>query len=139
VISAARLAGALALLALLGGAAESQGPALAADSGAAGGSPAAPSARYWAAADLQTRPQIKSHVMPEYPRDLVAGIRGRVVLELFISREGAVDRIRVARSEPPGRFEQAAVTAFSAAQFSPGIRKGQRVPCLMRIEVSFGD
>lgn len=125
---AARLAGALALLALLSGAAESQGPVR-----------EAPAARYWRAADLHTRPQIMTHVMPEYPVDLVAGIRGRVVLELAISREGAVDTVRVLRSEPAGRFDASAVKAFSAARFTPGVRNGEPVPSLIRIEVSFGD
>jgi periplasmic protein TonB len=125
---AARLAGACGLAALLGGAVDLQGPAL-----------AGPQARYWGAADLQSRPQIKTHVMPEYPRDLVAGIHGRVVLELYISREGVVDTIRVVRSEPAGRFDDAALKAFSKARFTPGTRKGEAVPSLMRIEVTFGD
>ena len=95
--------------------------------------------RYWPAAGLEVRPQIMSHVMPEYPADVPAGVRGRVVLELFISKDGTLDRIRVARAEPRGRFEQAAIKAFSRARYAPGKRKGQAVPSLMRIEVTFGD
>jgi TonB family protein len=94
---------------------------------------------YWPAARLDVRPQIRTHVMPEYPPDLVSGIRGRVVLELFISKDGTLDRVRVARSAPRGRFEQAAVKAFSGARFTPGMRKGKAVPSLLRIEVTFGD
>lgn len=95
--------------------------------------------RYWPAAKLDVRPQIKTHVMPEYPKDLPSGVRGRVVLELFISATGTLDRVRVARSEPRGRFEQAAQKAFSAALFAPGMRKGKAVPSLVRIEVTFGN
>jgi TonB family protein len=102
-----------------------------------GSSIAAP--HYWAAERLDVRPQIRTHVMPEYPADLPAGVRGRVVLELFIAPDGKLDRIRVARSEPRGRFEQAAVKAFSGARFTPGMRKGKAVPSLLRIEVTFGD
>ena len=92
---------------------------------------------YWPARDLDSRPQIKSNVMPEYPADLVTGIRGRVVLDLYISAAGTVDLIRIVRAEPPGRFEQAAIKAFKPARFTPGQRKGAPVRSLMRIEVNF--
>lgn len=96
-------------------------------------------AYYWPVERLDVRPQIKTHVMPEYPADLPAGVRGRVVLELRISADGALDRVSVARAEPRGRFEQATLKAFSAARFSPGMRKGKAVPSLLRIEVTFGN
>ena len=94
---------------------------------------------YWPVNRLDVRPQIKTHVMPEYPADLPAGVRGRVVLELRISAGGIPDRVSVARAEPRGRFEQATLKAFSAARFSPGMRNGKAVPSLLRIEVTFGD
>lgn len=95
--------------------------------------------RYLSATDLDVRPQIMTHVMPRYPAELVSGVRGRVVLELYISKEGALERIRVAQAEPPGRFEQSALEAFRAARFAPGVKNGKPVPSLMRIEVTFGD
>lgn len=94
---------------------------------------------YWPAERLDVRPQIKTHVMPEYPKDLPSGVRGRVVLELFIAPDGKLDRVRVASAEPRGRFEEAAAKAFSAARFTPGMRKGKAVSSLVRIEVTFGD
>jgi protein TonB len=95
--------------------------------------------QYWPSDKLDVRPQIKTHVMPEYPADLPAGVRGRVVLELYIAATGALDRVRVARAEPRDRFEQAAIKAFSGARFAPGVRKGKAVPSLLRIEVTFGN
>jgi TonB family protein len=92
---------------------------------------------YWPADRLDVRPQIKTQVMPEYPADLPAGVQGRVVLELFIAPDGTLDRVRVARAEPRGRFEQASVQAFSGARFTPGMRNGKAVHCLVRIEVNF--
>jgi len=94
---------------------------------------------YWPVDRLDVRPQVRTHVMPEYPAELVSGIRGRVVLDLYISRAGAVDRARIVRAAPPGRFEQAALKAFAVARFTPGMRKGQAVPCVLRIEVTFGN
>lgn len=95
--------------------------------------------QYRRAAELDVKPQIKTHVMPEYPAELPAGVRGRVVLELYISSAGTLDRIRVLKAEPPGRFERAALEAFSAARFTAGRLKGRAVPSLLRIEVTFGD
>jgi protein TonB len=94
---------------------------------------------YWPPRDLDVRPQIRTHVMPEYPRDLPAGIRGRVVLDVFVSLSGKVDRVSVVRAQPPGRFEQSAIKAFSAARYAPGMRKGKPAPSRLRVEVSFGD
>lgn len=95
--------------------------------------------RYWPAAELDVRPQIETRVMPEYPAELPAGVNGVVLVELFVSSAGTLDRIRIVRAKPPGRFEQSVLKAFSAARFTPGIRKGKAVPSLVRIEVSFGD
>ena len=107
---------------------------LAADAAARAAAP-----RYWAGKDLEVRPQIKSHVMPEYPRDILSGTKGRVVLDLFVSATGTLDRIHVVKAEPPGRFEQAARQAFAGARYGPGLRKGKPVASRLRIEVNFGD
>jgi protein TonB len=77
--------------------------------------------------------------MPEYPKDLPAGVRGKVVLDVFISLSGRVDRVSVVRAAPAGRFEQSAIKAFSAARFAPGVRKGKPAPSRLRIEVTFGE
>lgn len=95
--------------------------------------------RYWPASRLDVRPQIKTHVMPEYPAQLPSGVNGRVVLELYISPQGTLDRVRVVRAEPPGRFEDSALKAFSATRFTPGLRKGKAVHSLLRIEVTYGN
>jgi len=96
-------------------------------------------ARYWPASRLDVRPQIRTHVMPEYPPNLISGVKGRVVLDLYISPQGTLDRVRVVRAEPPGRFEDSALKAFAGARFTPGLRKGKAVSSLVRIEVTYGD
>lgn len=97
------------------------------------------SRRYLSLGELDVRPQIKTHVMPQYPERLLSGTRGRVVLELLIAIDGSVDGVNVQRAEPGGIFEEAAVKAFSKARFSPGMKRGVPVPSLVRIEVTFGD
>jgi len=103
------------------------------------GAAQAAATHYWPPRDLDVRPQVKTHVMPEYPKELPSGVRGRVVLDVFVSITGLVDRVRVVRAEPVGRFEQSAVKAFSGARYTPGMRKGKPAPSRMRIEVTFGD
>jgi len=103
------------------------------------GSVQAAATHYWPPRRLDVRPQVKTHVMPAYPKELPSGVRGRVVLDVFVSLAGAVDRVQVVRAEPAGRFEQSAVKAFAAARFTPGMRKGKPVPSRLRIEVTFGD
>jgi TonB family protein len=104
-----------------------------------GASAQAAGPQYWAAERLDVRPQITTHVMPEYPAQLPAGVKGRVVLELNISSEGRLDRARVVRAEPAGRFEDSALKAFAGARFTPGMRKGKPVRSTVRIEVNYGN
>ena len=95
--------------------------------------------RYWAGKDLDVRPQVRSHVMPEYPKELPSGVRGTVILDVFISATGAVDRVTVVRAKPVNRFEKSATQAFSAAKYAPGVRKGKPVPSRLRVEVTYAD
>ncbi len=101
--------------------------------------PALPAPRYLEAVELDVRPQIMTHVMPEYPQDVLTGTRGRVVLELYIGADGYVDRARVALAEPAGKFEAAAIKAFSGARFTPGQKERKAVGSKLLIEVTFGD
>ena len=94
---------------------------------------------YLRMAELDVRPQIRTHVMPQYPENVLPGTRGRVVLELLVQADGKVAAVNVARAEPGGVFEEAAVKAFSDALFSPGMKRGAPVPALLRVEVVFGD
>jgi protein TonB len=101
--------------------------------------PRLPKQPYIPADELDVRPLIMTHVMPEYPADIVSGARGRVVLQLFISADGTLDGLQVAHAEPHGVFEQAALQAFAKARFTPGKKNGEAVPSLVLIEVTFGD
>jgi protein TonB len=105
----------------------------------AGSATAAATQFYWPPRELDVRPQVKTQVMPEYPTDVPAGVRGKVVLDVYISTAGSVDKVSVVRAEPKDRFEKSAVKAFSAARFAPGMRKGAAVPSRLRIEVTYGN
>lgn len=95
--------------------------------------------RYYTVAELDVRPQVATHVMPDYPADVFSGTRGRVVLRILIGVDGAVDDATVVAARPPGLFEPAATRAFAAARFTPGQIRGKPVPSQLVIEVTFGD
>ncbi|MBK5247298.1 MAG: energy transducer TonB, partial [Peptostreptococcaceae bacterium] len=64
------------------------------------------------------------------------GIEGRVMLRLFLSSSGRVERIEV--EEDPGYgLAQAAVKAFTGLQGKPAIFEGKAVPVTLRYPVRF--
>ena len=64
------------------------------------------------------------------------GIEGLVMLRLFISASGRVERIEV--EEDPGYgLAQAAVRAFTGLQGKPAILEGKAVPVMLRYPVRF--
>lgn len=94
---------------------------------------------YYRASELDVRPQIKVHVMPQYPEHAeMLNAQGKVVLALYISRTGDVDRVEVIRAEPRGMFEESATGAFLAARFTAGLKNGQAVKSLLMLEVTYG-
>ena len=91
---------------------------------------------YRASAGLDPAPRPLDDIAPEFPA--AAGTRGgTVVLRLLLSETGAIDKIEVVRSNPPGLFEAAALAAFGAARFSPGFLAGTPVPSQIMFEVEF--
>ncbi|MDR2483232.1 MAG: energy transducer TonB [Treponema sp.] len=72
------------------------------------------------------------------PIALRSGIEGIVHLELFVDRQGAVQRIVILREEPPGRgFGEAAVKAFTGRQGKPAEANGEAVAVRYRYPVRF--
>ena len=117
---------------------ESAPPQPAAPAKAAPRSTEAPRApRYLAAHELDRRPQIVSHVEPNFPA-LALVPSGRVVLRLYIDEHGSVDSVAAESADRTGAFEAAAREAFAAARFLPGIKDGVPVKALVRLEVLFG-
>jgi protein TonB len=91
---------------------------------------------------LTTTPQfdtndiIASLIYP--PIALRSGIEGRVYLELFVDRTGAVQRVIILREEPEGRgFGESAVRAFTGRKGVPATANGESVSCRYRYPVSF--
>lgn len=87
-------------------------------------------------AGLTRAPKLLHEVSIDYPPE--AGTRsGRVVLQVRVSAVGTVDDVAVVIAEPQGLFEEAAMGAFSRADFAPGELLGVPVASEIRIEVEF--
>jgi protein TonB len=106
--------------------------------GAAPALPAVPEPRYYLPRELDVRPGIVTPVEPEYPeRAAWRSLSGTVALRLYIGATGSVDKVDVVRAEPAGYFEDAALRAFGAARFTPGMKDGRSVRAQMLVEVAF--
>lgn len=93
---------------------------------------------YYPVRELDERPLVRTHVEPQFPAGVVEGER-RIALELYIGADGTVEQIAVLSPGPHGAFEDAALKAFSAAQFTPGRKSGIPVRSRMALEVLFGE
>ncbi|MCL2193005.1 MAG: energy transducer TonB [Treponema sp.] len=72
------------------------------------------------------------------PSALRAGIEGRVMLELFVDRNGVVQHVRVRREEPEGwAFGEAAQRVFAGRRGSPAVVDGGLVASRFRYPISF--
>jgi len=72
------------------------------------------------------------------PIALRSGIEGRVVLELFVDRTGAVQKITILREDPEGKgFGEAAVRVFTDRKGTPAYANDEPVSCRYRYPVVF--
>ncbi|MDR0316617.1 MAG: energy transducer TonB, partial [Treponema sp.] len=67
-----------------------------------------------------------------------SGIEGRVILELFVDKNGIVQRISVLLEDPKDRgFGEAAIRAFSGLRGVPALANGEPVSARYRYPVRF--
>ena len=95
-------------------------------------------------------PQFRLSVPPVFnERDIAAalvyppiaqrsGIEGRVIVELFVDRNGRVQQVLILQENPEGRgFGEAAVRAFMGIRATPAQANGEAVSCRYRYPVRF--
>jgi protein TonB len=67
-----------------------------------------------------------------------SGIEGRVILDLFVDRNGIVQHIEILREDPPNRgFGEAAREAFKNIRGEPAQANGEPVSSRVRYPVNF--
>jgi TonB family protein len=81
--------------------------------------------------------QLRRRVEPVYSDELKAqGVQGRVVLEVVVSKDGAVENITTLEGDP--RLAEAATAAVRQWQYEPYRLNGEAVPMESRVTVTFG-
>lgn len=97
-----------------------------------------PLERYYTALEVDVRAEPLNDPPLVYPqRAYQSRIGGKVTLRMLINERGGVDEVMVLESEPRGVFEEAALDASRALQFSPAMRFGRRVKSQKTLEVVF--
>ena len=67
-------------------------------------------------------------ISPQYPRQAAMDrIEGTVTLEFIVNPDGTVRNVRIVSANPPGVFEQAAITAALKWKFKPKVVDGKPV------------
>lgn len=86
-----------------------------------------------------------SHLLQSSPRPLAGwvldeevldGVRqATLLLQLWVSSQGRIDRIQVVRAEPPGEWVSLALANFSDTAMVPGVKDGRAVPSIVMVEI----
>ena len=67
-------------------------------------------------------------ISPQYPRQAAMDrIEGTVTMEFIVNADGTVRNVRIVAANPPGVFEQAAITAALKWKFKPKVINGKAV------------
>lgn len=82
-------------------------------------------------------PKMLTGINLKYPPEAKkAGIQGKVIMKILISKTGEVKVVEVMKSIP--ELDEAAVDAVKKLKFRPGKYKGKPVEVWMRIPINFG-
>jgi TonB family protein len=96
-----------------------------------------PETLYYSAPEVDVRAVPLGEIVPVNP-DLTGRESGSVVLRLYISATGAVDKVVVVRAEPHRIFGPQIMLPFQQARFLPARKSGLAVNSEMLIEVRYG-
>ncbi len=87
---------------------------------------------------VDQRPRVIRPVTPVYPHQAtINGIEGRVVLRFIVDENGEVQNPEVARAEPKGVFEEAALAAIVKYKFIPAKIGKKNVRCIAVMPIGF--
>ncbi len=87
----------------------------------------------------ETPPIVIERVNPTYPAAaLKAGIKGHVILKVYIDETGKVVRAEVVQSIPPGVFDEASTQCVMKWKYSPAMQRDIAIPVVTSVRVNFG-
>jgi protein TonB len=87
---------------------------------------------------VDQRPSISRRIAPEYPAKAKRmNIEGSVTVELVVDVAGLPKECSIRSADPPGYFEEAALSAARKMRFIPGKLKGTPVNTMVRLPFAF--
>jgi len=90
---------------------------------------------YWPADDLERSPQPElSWVVDESELERVR--HARVLLKLWVSELGRIDRVELLQAEPAGDWPSRALRFLADTRMLPGVREGQAVNATVVVEIA---
>jgi len=87
---------------------------------------------------VDSKPKVISRSALEYPASaLKDGIKGYVIINLLIDKDGSVELAKVLESQPSEVFDNAALNAVRSWRFSPAKYKGKPVKLWAKQKIRF--
>ena len=87
---------------------------------------------------VDVKPKVQSRPPLEYPAGAAKdGIKGYVVINMLIGKDGNVEIAKVLESQPAGIFENAALNAVRSWRFSPAMYKAKPVKMWAQQKIRF--
>ncbi|QSZ42719.1 TonB family protein [Sulfurimonas aquatica] len=87
---------------------------------------------------VDVKPKVLSRPPLEYPADAAKnGIKGYVVINLLVGKDGSVELAKVLESQPVGVFDEAALNAVRTWRFSPAMYKAKPVKMWAKQKIRF--
>ncbi|HJX34830.1 MAG TPA: energy transducer TonB, partial [Desulfatiglandales bacterium] len=88
--------------------------------------------------EVDTPPQIIRQIEPQYPFQAKKNnIEGSVTLRFIVNTNGDVVEPKVAKSEPPDIFDEAALQAIVKFKFKPAVKNGRPVDVIVVAPMKF--
>jgi len=87
---------------------------------------------------VDSQPKVRRRASAAYPaRARAQGITGQVTLNVLISEDGRVERVKVLEATPKGVFDQTAIEAIQRWEFEPATYQGEAVKVWARQTIRF--
>lgn len=87
---------------------------------------------------VDSKPKVQSRSAMEFPAGAARdGIKGYVIMNLLIGKDGSVEIAKVLESQPEGVFDSSAINGVKGWRFSPAKYKGKSVKIWAKQKVSF--
>jgi protein TonB len=87
---------------------------------------------------VDVKPKVLSRSPLEYPEQAFKnGIKGYVIINILIAKDGSVDIAKVLESKPVGVFENAAINSVLSWRFSPAKYKDKPVKMWAKQKITF--